>query len=200
MGCKDCDNKNKNLGRILLIILFFPVILSACGGVKENDLPNLKGLGAENIFLEYELGDRTLQFPEGWQAGKMETEDGTSRILAGIGDLCLLAEASEMSMGKISLEDMDKETFETYIGWLLEDETNVLLPPAYQDIVLLGKVPCIRFVFTGGEEGGVLTYHTVIDGMSYTLSGWFPGEDLTQEQAEIIAGITASLGYEGERE
>lgn len=149
-------------------------------------------------FTETENGTRLtlynmkLDLPEDMMMETGVTEDDTAFAFAVVDDLRLILSAGESEVIQGSLSDLPEDEQEAYReATALEYDSTALVESELVDFN--GVVYAVHAFYELEEDSPVMMLNTVVDGISYTISGYKNGELLEDTDINILMAVAAAL-------
>lgn len=138
------------------------------------------------------LYDMKLELPAGMVMDTGVTEEGTAFAFASAGGLRLMLSAGESALLEGTLSEMTEEAREAYrIYTDFDVEKMYLIDSALTEIG--DQVFVMNSYYEETEKSAVILLNTVVDGISYSVSGYTAGELPEDEDLEIIMALAAAL-------
>lgn len=142
-----------------------------------------------NILALYDL---QLQLPEGMVVDTGVTESDTAFAFTAVDDLHIMFSAGESAVLEGSLAEMSEEGQEAYRIYTDFDMENMYLIDS--DIIELENQVFVMNSYCASEEKcSVLLMNTVVEGISYSISGYTMEQLLEEDDAQIIIAMASAL-------
>lgn len=138
------------------------------------------------------LYDMKLELPAGMVMDTGVTEEGTAFAFASADGLRLMLSAGESALLEGTLSEMTEEAREVYrIYTDFDVEEMYLIDSALTEIG--DQVFVMNSYYEETEKSAVILLNTVVDGISYSVSGYTVGELPEDEDLEILIALAAAL-------
>lgn len=138
------------------------------------------------------LYDMKLELPAGMVMDTGVTEEGTAFAFASADGLRLMLSAGESALLEGTLSEMTEEAWEAYrIYTDFDVEEMYLIDSALTEIG--DQVFVMNSYYEETEKSAVILLNTVVDGISYSVSGYTLGELPEDEDLEILIALAAAL-------
>lgn len=192
----------------VLAVLFLFLTLAGCansteesidsasveGPDYENKISEDKEMGEElaseeEIFVDWVVGNASFTVPMGCLPQNM-LEDKAEYCAYQVGELFIMVSAVPLK-GRFSLEDFEKTNADAYLEELKAPDDNGYAP-ATVEMIMAGDLPYYLLGYAY-EEGSWVSFHTLLDGVAYTFTGWRPGEHITEEDVQYLWGTASTL-------
>lgn len=143
----------------------------------------------EFTLVPWFVGNASFSVPAGAIPQNM-VEEGTEYCAYENGGFFIMASATPLR-GLFSFSDFDAEEASAYLEELAEPDENGYAPQT-AELVMAGEHPYCLLGYAY-DDGSWASFHTILDGVAYTFTGWRPGEQIAEEDIQYLWGTAATL-------